>query len=391
MHTIEDVQFRRLALARQGLQSNAIFGQGLNATLAAIEHLGYIQIDTISMIERAHHHVLWTRVADYQPIFLNQLVENRQIFEYWFHAAAYLPMRDYRFALHRMAAVRDSTWAYYRDIDHKIMSEILLRVRNEGPLRIRDLENTKGKSGSWWNWGPAKRAMEKLFLQGDLMVCQRIGMEKVYDLSERQLPSGLDMRQPDVVDYAGYLLNSYLRAHSIVTFEQLTHLHTNPALKKTMRELVASKIVTNEIQSLNNSAIPNAYVETDALTQALPAVTCVHLLSPFDNAIIHRKRLNQLFGYDYKLECYVPAGKRKYGYFCLPILYGEQFVGRMDCKAHRQQQRLEVISIHLEGKIEDWENFVATLLKKLQQFALFNGCVNLDIFNVKGVLVAQPR
>ena len=158
-----------------------------------------------------------------------------------------------------------------------------------------------------------------------------------------------------------------------------------------MRELVASKIVTNEIQSLNNSAIPNAYVETNALTQALPAVTCVHLLSPFDNAIIHRKRLNQLFGYDYKLECYVPAGKRKYGYFCLPILYGEQFVGRMDCKAHRQQQRLEVISMHLEGKIEDWENFVATLLKKLQQFALFNGCVNLDIFNVKGVLVAQPR
>lgn len=148
-----DVQLRKLALARQGLQSDAPFGYGLDATLAAIEHLGYVQIDTISMIERAHHHVLWTRVVDYQPVFLNQLVENRKIFEYWFHAAAYLPMRDYRFAQHRMATVKNSNWPFYRDIDPKMMKDILLKIRDEGPLRIRDLEKSKGKSGSWWRWG----------------------------------------------------------------------------------------------------------------------------------------------------------------------------------------------------------------------------------------------
>ncbi|WP_297576857.1 winged helix-turn-helix domain-containing protein [uncultured Deefgea sp.] len=379
MNIISDAQWRQLALARQGLQSDASFGQGLAATLAAIEHLGYVQIDTISMVERAHHHVLWTRVADYQPVFLNQLVENRHIFEYWFHAAAYLPMRDYRFAQHRMAAVKNSSWSYYRDIDPKLMSDILLRVRNEGPLRMRDLEKSKGKSGSWWNWGPAKRAMEKLFLQGELMISQRIGMEKVYDLTERMLPDGLDMRLPDHSDYAGYLLQSYLRAHSIVTFEQLTHLHTDPALKKTMRELLATKIAAHEIQPLNHPAVPNAYVETSALAQPLPTYTGVHLLSPFDNAIIHRNRLSQIFGFDYRLECYVPAGKRKFGYFCLPILFKDRFVGRIDCKAHRQEQILEVISLHLESQIQDWDIFVVEFLQKLEQFAQFNGCVHLDI------------
>ncbi|MFC7422016.1 winged helix-turn-helix domain-containing protein [Iodobacter arcticus] len=380
------IQLRRHALTRQGLQSEAIFGSGLAATLAAIEHLGYVQIDTISMIERAHHHILWSRVPDYQPGFLNQLLENRQIFEYWFHAASYLPMRDYRFAQHRMAAVRDRTWANYHDIPASLMNEILLRVRDEGPLRVRNLENNKGKSGSWWDWGPGKRAIEKLFLQGDLMICQRIGMEKVYELRERMLPANLDMRQPDLADYAGYLLQSYLRAHSVVTFEQLTHLHTNPALKKTMRELLETQIASHQIKEISSAVLPKAYAETSVLTQALSATPCVHLLSPFDNAIIHRKRLNQLFGYDYKLECYVPAAKRKFGYFCLPILFGDRFVGRIDCKAHRQEQRLQVISMHLESPINHPALFAETLMQKLKQFAIFNGCEHLDIQNIEGVL-----
>ncbi|MEJ2792875.1 crosslink repair DNA glycosylase YcaQ family protein [Iodobacter sp. LRB] len=380
------IQLRRHALTRQGLQSEAIFGRGPAATLAAIEHLGYVQIDTISIIERAHHHILWSRVPDYQSGFLNQLLENRQIFEYWFHAASYLPMRDYRFAQHRMAAVRNSTWANYHDIPASLMNEILLRVRDEGPLRVRNLENNKGKSGSWWDWGPGKRAIEKLFLQGDLMISQRIGMEKVYELRERMLPANLDTRQPNLADYAGYLLQSYLRAHSVVTFEQLTHLHTDPALKKTMRELLEAQIASHQIGAISSPAMPKAYAETSALTQALSAAPCVHLLSPFDNAIIHRKRLNQLFGFDYKLECYVPAAKRKYGYFCLPILFGDHFVGRIDCKAHRQEQRLQVISMHLESPINMPALFAEALMQKLQQFAIFNGCEQLDIQNIEGVL-----
>ncbi|WP_051534767.1 winged helix-turn-helix domain-containing protein [Deefgea rivuli] len=371
-------QLRRLALARQGLLHAPHFGNARQGTLNAIEHLGYVQIDTISMIERAHHHVLWSRVPGYQTADLNQLMAERQIFEYWFHAAAYLPMRDYRFAQRRMAAARNHLSA----VDHRdLMREILQRVQSDGPLRVRDLEGNKTNGGTWWNWGPGKRALEKLFFQGDLMVSERIGMEKVYDLRERILPAGLDVREPDLADYAAYLLRNDLRAHCVVTLEQLTHLHDR-TLKNTMRELIAAQIASGEISAIDG--IPNAYAESATLAQITDAsAPSVHLLSPFDNAVIHRKRLQQLFGFEYRLECYVPAAKRQYGYFCLPILFGERFVGRIDCKAHRKEKRLEVISLHLEINLPDVELFFALLKLKLQQFAEFNGCEMFDVQSIK--------
>lgn len=372
MHTPTNLQLQRLALAQQGLLGAACFGEGIQGTLAAIEHLGYVQIDTISRIERAHHHVLWSRVPSYQPPYLNQLLAERQIFEYWFHAASYLPMRDYRFAQRRMAEARDSTRFWHSEISPALMQDILLKVRDEGPLRVRDLEGNKTKGGTWWNWGPGKRALEKLFFQGDLMVSQRIGMEKVYDLKERILPPDLNTQAPDLADYAAYLLRSNLRAHGLVTLEQVSHLQGDKALKSTLRELLAAQIVSGEISPLAGCGIPNAYAATAALVQASSTSPAVHLLSPFDNAVIHRKRLQQLFGFDYKLECYVPAAKRQYGYFCLPVLFGERFIGRIDCKAHRPEKRLEVISFHLEGELPD--AFATPFRTKLQQFAMFNGC-----------------
>ncbi len=367
-------QLRRLALVRQGLWHAPDFGSSRQGTLNAIEHLGYVQIDTISMIERAHHHVLWTRVPDYQITHLNQLVAERQIFEYWFHAASYLPMRDYRFALRRMAAARNPMPA----VDHSaLMREILQRVRDEGPLRVRDLEGNKTKSGTWWDWGPSKRAVEKLFFQGDLMVSERIGMEKVFELRERILPSGLNLHEPDTTEYAAYLLRTYLHAQGVVTLEQLTHLHTDKPLKQTMRELLAAQIASGALSPIDG--LPNAYAKTAELKQITADCTpSVHLLSPFDNAVIHRQRLQQLFGFDYRLECYVPAAKRQFGYFCLPILFGDFFVGRIDCKAHRKEQRLEVISLHLDTEPANSELFFMLLKLKLQQFAEFNGCDTWD-------------
>lgn len=373
MHT-DTAQIRRLALASQGLQGHARFGHGREGTLAAIEHLAYVQIDTISRVERAHHHVLWSRVPDYQPEHLNALLAERRVFEYWFHAASYLPMRDYRFALRRMQAVRNSTWARYTSLPAALTADTLQKIRDEGPLRVRDLGQGKGKSGNWWDWGPGKRVVEKLFLQGDLMVCQRIGMEKVFDLSERVLPAGLDMREPDLADFAAYLLDSNVRAHGVVTFEQVAHLHTDPALKKTLRELLAAKVASGEIRQLGHERTAPFYAAASAGESPRPAAPTVHLLSPFDNAIIHRRRLAQIFGFDYKLECYVPEGKRKFGYFCLPVLYGEEFVGRIDCKAHRQTRTLEVISLHQEAVTSDDEKFIATFIAQVQRFARFNGC-----------------
>jgi len=222
--------WQRIALARQGLGAAPAFGAGADGTRRAIEHLGYVQIDTLAVVERAHHHVLWARVPGYAPDHLNQLLRAGHVFEHWFHAAAYLPLRDYRFALPRMNGIRRGENRYFVNVDARLMQELLARVRGEGPLRVRDLDTDRaGKSGTWWNRGPGKRALDTLFMQGDLMVCERNGMEKVYDLAERVLPSDTDLREPSLHEYAAYLLDGTVRAHGLVTWKQVLHLKTGRA------------------------------------------------------------------------------------------------------------------------------------------------------------------
>ena len=157
---------RRLALSHQGLVSPASFGTGLSGTRHAIEHLGYVQIDTISVVERAHHHILWSRVPDYQQSHLNQLVKQQHIFEYWFHAASYLPMQDYRYALPHMTSIRNGEHRYFNRGDQAFMNEILARAKAEGSIRLRNIEQgNKQNSGGWWNSSLARRSIEQLFMQ----------------------------------------------------------------------------------------------------------------------------------------------------------------------------------------------------------------------------------
>ncbi len=381
-------QYRSLALFTQGLASRR-FGKGLPGTRRAIEHLGYVQIDTLSVVERAHHHVLWSRVPEYDPSHLNLLIQKKHIFEYWYHAASYLPMRDYRYALPHMASIRNNENRYYTNVNKPLMNEILARIDAEGALRLRDFgkksEGIQGndrligdtKKAKSWSWGPWRRAFDKLFVQGDLMVCERNGMEKVYNLTERCLPEGIDLSTPTLSEYATYLFETTLRAHAIFTWKQLLHLKTGE-LRNLMRGVIEEHIDTGVIRKVSIKGI-SAYVGIDTLEQAPEINRTLKVLSPFDNVLIHRDRLSALFGFDYKIECYVPASKRVFGYFCLPILYGDKFVGRIDCKAHRDQQNFEVISLHLEeGEIDD-EQFFSALNNELQRLAEFNQCPILDM------------
>lgn len=367
---------RRLALANQGLGSKKAFGHGCNGTLRAIEHLGYVQIDTLSVVERAHHHVLWNRVPGYSVDYLNQLTCSGRIFEYWFHAAAYLPIKDYRFALPRMLSFRRGESPYFRGVDTNLMTEILARVRGEGMLRTRDLKECRKGKGSWWNQGAGRRALDKLFMQGDLMIRERRGMEKLYALPEQLLPDGLDLREPSAEEMAAYLLDSAVRAHGVINWKQLTHLRTGQPLRNAMRELLQSRVEAGHLIRLEDPALPETYVAAQECATGghVKASKEVHLLSPFDNAVIHRERLVQLFGFDYRLESYVPAAKRVHGYFCLPVLWQENFVGRIDCKADRARSRLEVISLHMEENIRPAAPFSSLLNDAINRLAEFCGC-----------------
>jgi uncharacterized protein YcaQ len=365
-------KLRRIALNQQGLLKTSFFGRGKRATLRAIEQLGYVQIDTISVVERAHHHVLWSRVENYQPKFLEQLVKQREVFEYWFHAAAWLPMRDYRFALPRMRKMNgERNW--FEISDRKLTDNIMQRIKSEGPLRTRDFADTRQVNNGWWDWKPAKQALEQLFMQGELMVSSREGFQKVYDLPERVLPDWVDSSMPTMDEYAGHLIDTTLRAHGFASLVSMTYLRKGKQLRDAIKAQLLHRLETNQLTTVdlgNNNVL---YIDPELLeTRAPHSCAQVRILSPFDNAVIQRQRGREIFAFDYQIECYVPEPLRKFGYFCLPVMYRDRLVGRIDCKAHRADRSLEIRSVHIEQKVD--ADFIELFCQALQSFAAFNNC-----------------
>jgi len=372
-----------ITLHHQGLTTMRPFGKGIQATKAVLEHLGYIQIDTLSVIERAHHHTLWTRIPDYQPDYLHQLVRERSAFEYWFHAASYLPMSHYRFVLPQMSAIKRGESPYSSNVDAKYLRHVTDRIRIDGPLKTRDFESKKTSNAKWWNWKPTKRALEKLFMEGDLMITGREGMEKVYDLTERVLPGRTNTSEPSLLEFSEYLINVSIRANGFTTLKQLTHLRAGDPLRKALNTILQQKIEQGSLIEYSVEGMPPVYTTQNILdTKITKPATNVRILSPFDNAIIHRDRVQQVFEFDYRLECYTAKEKRKFGYFCLPILYKDRLVGRVDCKAHRKTGDFELINLHLESKKINLDHFIPHFSKLVYRFAKFNGCQTIRVTNV---------
>lgn len=366
------------------------------ATAHLIAQLGYIQIDTLAVVERAHHHTLWTRNAAYQTDTLNALVRDREIFEYWFHAAAYLPMRDYRFALRNMAAVRRGEIAHFRRPETKMTRYVLDRIRDEGPLKARDFETAgRLKQESWWNWSAAKYCLERLFMQGDLMIVDRQGMQKVYELRERFLPDAADVREPPLSEFAAYLIDRALDAHGFTTLKQILHLRSGAELRQAVRAEIEERIAASALLEHSFENLPPLYARPGTL-DARPKIgrRNLRLLSPFDNAVIHRDRVEALFGFQYRLECYTPAAKRRFGYFCLPVLYGDALVGRVDCKAHRKDRVLELIHLHIEdptlASTGEADEFAAAFAQSARNFADFNQCDTVKLTRASPAKWLQP-
>lgn len=378
-------QLRFLTLESQGLTKPYPFGKGKDAVLKTVEHLGYLQIDTLSIVERAHHHTLWTRIPDYQTAYLDELVEERKVFEYWFHAASYLPMKDFRFVLPQMLNVKQSETHYY-NADPKVMKYVLDTIRAEGPKKARDFENETKRAGSWWSWKPTKIALERLFLQGDLMISRRNGMQKTYDLTENVLPKSINTTLPTDLEFAEYLVKTYLNAYGFTTVKQITHLKTGELIRRNVDKVLKSMLQARTIQLINIENRPPVFVYKDLLEKSLNrTASSIRLLSPFDNSIIHRDRVKQFFDFDYKIECYTPKEKRQFGYFCLPILFGDTFIGRVDCKAHRKEKEFELIHLHIENTKIDIELWINPFLELVKNFATFNNCENLKLTKVSPI------
>jgi len=379
-------KLRKLALASQGLLKSNPFGGGADAVERAIKHIGYVQIDTISVVERAHHHVLWSRVSNYQEDQLADLVACKKIFEYWFHAAAYLPIDDFRFALPRMHAIKAGEKHWFENIDKKLLRSVYKRIDSEGPLRARDFEDVSNTSTGWWDWKPAKIALEKLFMQGDLMVVGREGFQKRYDLTEKVLSEKIDTRYPDIQEQAAYLLRTNLRAHGFVSRKTVSYLRKGKQLRQAIKEQIESMIDQKKLLPLQAPGGELFYAEPKMLDQKYRASERVKLLSPFDNLVIQRERCREVFEFNYQIECYVPKSKRQYGYFCLPILFKDKLLGRVDIKADRKSSLLKVLNIQLELDSED--RIIECLAKAIREFMVFNGCVDVT---VEGAVTASLK
>lgn len=370
-------QARKLVLLSQRLPPRNQSGRAIKATLSAIEHLGYIQIDTISVIQRAHHHTLWNRNPRYEASQLDQLLADKQIFEYWSHAAAYLPLRDYRFSLPRKHALARGDQSHWYKRDEQMLKWVLKRIATEGPLMAKDFEHT-GKRIGPWKTKPAKRALEYLFMQGDLMVPYRVNFHKVYDLTERVLPEGTNTTLPPPEEYARFLITRYLRANGLGQSAEIAYLlkGIKPLIDQTLEDMVSTgELLQIRVTGRLYYALP---IALELLSKPL-ACSKLKILSPFDNLVIQRKRIKALFDFDYLIECYIPEAKRRYGYFSLPILWEGKLVARMDCRTERTESLLHIHHLALEPTVLQTDGLFLALHQELKSFLQFNHCNQLRL------------
>jgi uncharacterized protein YcaQ len=342
----------------------------------AIENIAYVQIDSISVVERAHEHVLFNRVEGYKSEMLQHAVVNKQVFEYWTHAAAYLPIRDYRYSLFRKQHYLNGE-SHYHTVSQSDLNKVKERIKIDGPLKAKQFEHSKHKASTgWWDWKPAKKALEQLFMQGEVMALRRDKFQKVYDLTERVLPSGVDTNVPSETEFANYLIQRFIAAHGFASAKQIAYLRKGckAPVQKALNEL-------HEAKQLNYFKWGDEqYYYDESLTPPTSVPNKVYLLNPFDNLVIQRQRLRQCFDFEYQIEVYVPQVKRKFGYYSLPILYKDRFVGRVDVKADRQQNILclQYLSIEEDSLVkmncDESEKFLEAFLIAIDEYMVFNKC-----------------
>lgn len=376
-----DTVLRRVALGRQGLTGRRRLGAGLAGVEKVLNRLGYVQIDTISVVARAHHHTLFTRVSKYQEPMLNRLVAKRRAFEYWCHAASYLPIREYRFALPMMRAIARGEVNFGRRRDEKVQAWVRDRIRAEGPLFARDFENPKAQRTGWWDWKPAKLALEQLFMQGELTSVERQGFQKRYELTERFLPADVETTEPTMAEHADYVIDVGLAAHGFGTEKTLAYFRRDARVRTAVRRRIAERVKSGDLVQRRTRTGERIYARPDALDRA-PQRTAdvVRILSPFDSTVIQRERCRSVFGFDYTIECYVPEAKREFGYFSLPLFYRDAFVGRMDCKAHRAEGRFEIKALFVEAALAD--GFMPAFAEAVRHYAAFTGCSEVEVGRV---------
>lgn len=337
-----------------------------------IHRMGFVQIDTINVVERAHHLTLGSRMDGYRPALLAELLEHkRTLFEHWTHDASAIPTQWFAHWRHRFERYRTRirTNAWWRERIGKnpdaLIKQVRQRIEKEGPLLSRDFEpqsnGEKPAENGWWGWKPQKAALEHLWRTGEIAVARRVGFQKVYDLTERVMPAQHLREASDTQSHVEWACRSALERLGTATPSEIAAFWNaiDLAAARTWCAAAhrASEIVQVIVESADGSKPRAAYALHDVferikrLRNQESATDRLRILSPFDPVLRDRKRVMRLFAFDYTFEAFVPAPKRRYGYYVLPIMQGDRLIGRLDPKFHRERGVLEIKGLWWEPHI----------------------------------------
>ncbi len=380
---------RTLAVVKQGLHRRPEAADK-QALLDTIRRIGILQLDTISIVARSHYLVMLARVGAYEPDDLDALLyPDRSLFEQWAHAACLIPVEDYaHFAPAILARRRRplQPWLVSRlgDQGDGVLDAVLAEVSARGPLASRDFQDPRHQRGTWWDWKPAKTALEILFERGHLMVDRRVNFQRYYDLAERVLPASA---QPSAGTVEGWSRWAALRSVScfgVATAGQVSeYYHQNKPKARAAVEALAAEgaVLPVDVEEWKDTAyiVPDDLPLIEEIDGGGHQPTLTAFLSPFDNLIWGRKRVSDLFGFDYAAEMYQPAAKRVFGYYVLPILHRGRLVGRLDPKADRKTKTMIVRAIYLEPDQAPVDDLIEGISRALSEFVVFHGSERLVV------------
>lgn len=368
---------RAIWIQAQRLNEEHPFGEDIDATARAIKHLGYVQIDTINVIERCHHHILFNRIPNYKRSDLEHAQStSKTVFEYWTHALSYISSKDFRYFIPMMKQQRKNPSNWTKKVARSDINAILKRIRENGPLAISDIKDDKlvEKTHAWGSRKPSKDALQAAFYNGELVISKREGMLKTYELTDRHFGFHGVQKPATELQVLQYVLSRALRAQGLISLNSICHLDAKakPGILKLIEQMVRTKklvpVKIEGVEKVDHWAAPETFD-----TEIKPA-NLIHILSPFDPLIIIRKRTQAIFDYEHLFEAYVPAAKRKLGYFTLPVLVGDEIVAAIDLKTDRKAKKMRVQSWHWvgHGNAKDHKALIEEELSRFERFQLAN-------------------
>lgn len=392
---------RALALYAQGLSSSTPLSA--EPIFSTIQKIGAVQIDTLQMVHRSHYLVLWSRLGHYSRADFDVLIYNspnsptnhRQLFEYWYHAACIIPLSEYRYRLPLMNRYKtyETGWfseklrtMFEQPEYQQLKAHILHEIKQNGGARASDYEHKREMRGTWWDWKPAKHILEHLYNAGDLMIANRINFNRVYDLREKVLPEWVDTTVPSEDAMRRHLLEQSLKALGVCQPLQIadyTQMKRGDA-RHYIEAMVAEGLFVPITGTGDDGKTLSLVVHREQLLflekaadGVLPA-THTTFLSPFDNLFWAQKRDEQFWGFEQTLEAYKPAPIRRWGYFCLPILYRDCLIGRFDPKMERKTATLRLKTLYLENTALD-DEIVDAVAGAMRRFMAFHEAKSLVI------------